>query len=93
MQTGTKEKGVHLSMKFTCLPSYYTLKIDVAIEKYMDWFIPFPIELLIGIWVPPILIKLSAIKSRNLCKEVTHILKDQEEGKDNKGCSWEHESK
>lgn len=49
MQTGTKEKGVHLSMKFTCLPSYYTLKIDVAIEKYMDWFIPFPIELLIGI--------------------------------------------
>lgn len=43
----------------------------------MHRFIPLPIEFLECCRVPPILIKLSMIKFRDLCKEVSKTFKSQ----------------
>lgn len=61
METGTKEKSANLSKYFTLLPTNYTLKVDVSVQKEMNRFIPFSIELLESVGIPPIFIKLPKI--------------------------------
>jgi hypothetical protein len=65
----------------------------MAIEEVMHRLIPFPVELFKGIGVPPILIELPAIQPSDFSKEITHILKDQVEVKDDKSGAWQHQSK
>lgn len=55
----------------------------MPIKKQMHRFVPFAIELFIGMRVPPILVKLTTVQSTQLCEKVAHILeydlKDQQQ--------------
>ena len=52
----------------------------------MHRFIPFAIEFLKGIWIPPILVKLTTVELADLRKEVADVLEDEVEHEDD-GCS------
>jgi hypothetical protein len=57
----------------------------MAIQKVMNRFVPFPIKLLEGEGVPPILIKFSEVQPSYLGEEVTHVLEDQVEAENDEG--------
>jgi hypothetical protein len=64
----------------------------VTVEKNVHGFVPLTIELLKGVTVPKILVKLPMIQLRNLRKEIAHVLKDQVEIEKYKRSTGKHET-
>lgn len=54
----------------------------MPIKKQIHWLIPFTVELLESVAVPPVLIKLPVFKFANLCKEIAHILENEIKAED-----------
>ena len=92
MEAGTEEKDTGLCEGFTFFPSNYGLEVDMSIEKIVNWFVPFPVELLKSERIPPILIELPVIQPCHFSKEITHIFEDEVETEDDEGSAWNHQS-
>lgn len=92
MQTRTEEEGAGLREDLALAPAHYALQVDVSVQEEMHWLVPFPVELLEGEGVPPVLVELPEVQPCHFCKEIAHILKDQVEAEDDEGCTGEHET-
>lgn len=62
----------------------------MSIQEIVNRLIPFSIELLKCLRVPPIFIELTAIQHGNLCEKVAVILEYKVKCKDNESCTGKH---
>jgi hypothetical protein len=49
----------------------------VPVKKEMNRFVPFTVELLESVAIPPVLVKLAMVKHTEFCEKVTHVFKNQ----------------
>lgn len=54
----------------------------MAVEKHMDGLVPFPVELFVGVTIPPVFVKLAVVEFAQFCKEVAHLLENYLENED-----------
>lgn len=59
----------------------------------MHRFIPFAVELLESIAVPPVLIKLAMVQPAQFCEKIAHILENKVKAEDNDSSTRQHQSK
>lgn len=54
----------------------------MPIQEKVHWFVPFTVELLESVAIPPIFVKLSMFKLADLRKEIAHILENEVKSED-----------
>lgn len=87
---GTEHEGDDLGSDFAVFPPDEQLQVEMAVQKQMDGLVPFPVELLIGGWVPPVLIVLPVVEPGDFGEDVGDVLECHvEEHQQQHGC-WQH---
>jgi hypothetical protein len=62
MEAGTKEECYTLSDTLFSFIFYYQFQVYMPIQEEMHWLVPFTVELLKSVTIPPIFVKLSIFK-------------------------------
>ena len=61
MKKGAEQESRDLGHRFALFVFYHEFEVDVAVEEEMNWFVPFTVELLVSVTIPPVLVKLSVV--------------------------------
>ena len=91
MQKGTKQKSNDLRSHLRGLPLDHTLQIHMSEQKQVHWLVPLPIEFLVCMRIPPILVKFPVVQFGYLCEEIAHRVENQVETGQEKYEDWQHQ--
>lgn len=67
---------------------YNQLQVHMSIEEKVHWFVPFTVELLKSVAIPPIFVKLSMFELAYLSKKVTYILENEVKTENYESSAW-----